>query len=351
MYRYYLPIILVLLSASGLQAMQVSLQQELEIRETDEWLFGQIGSMAVDANGRLYVADSGQMHIKVFGPDGMLMGRLGRKGRGPGEFREITDIAVRENLLAVLDEESHYIAFFNTETMDHTDGFTFEPVTTESGHGNPRQIMLLPRDHLAIVNIQIPSTQNVDKPRNDFVSIYTRDGKVVTDRMLERPPDEMLVRKPTERSVRVADRPYGRRSLYRAGPGGHIYYCWTDRLEITRFDASGRRMAVLSQDVHRAPASGNSDRANMLKKYMSEYQATPHETWPAVEDFLVDERDRLWVKVRSGNENNLRWVVYSLDETVAFSFTLPGDERVGAVRNDRVYTQVDGTALRRYRVE
>lgn len=44
-------------------------------------------SLFFDSEGSLYVADSGQHAILIYGRDGRFRSRIGRKGEGPGEFR------------------------------------------------------------------------------------------------------------------------------------------------------------------------------------------------------------------------------------------------------------------------
>lgn len=42
--------------------------------------------LAVDTQGRLYVLDTGNHRVQVFGPDGKYLKTIGRQGQGPGEF-------------------------------------------------------------------------------------------------------------------------------------------------------------------------------------------------------------------------------------------------------------------------
>ncbi|MCX6560183.1 MAG: NHL repeat-containing protein [Candidatus Aminicenantes bacterium] len=42
--------------------------------------------LVVDAQGRLYVLDSGNHRVQVFGADGKFLKTIGRQGQGPGEF-------------------------------------------------------------------------------------------------------------------------------------------------------------------------------------------------------------------------------------------------------------------------
>ena len=55
--------------------------------------FGRVMSLAVDGDGRIYVADSQASDIRVFSPLGECVRTFGRSGEGPGEFRLLAGIA------------------------------------------------------------------------------------------------------------------------------------------------------------------------------------------------------------------------------------------------------------------
>ena len=63
---------------------------------------GQPQSIAVDAQGRVYVVDTKPAVIKVYAPDGALIRTIGSEGEGPGEFR-IGFIASRGAFLVLHD--------------------------------------------------------------------------------------------------------------------------------------------------------------------------------------------------------------------------------------------------------
>ena len=63
---------------------------------------GEPRSIAVDAQGRIYVVDSKPATIKVFTPDGKLVRNIGHEGEGPGEFR-VGFIAIRDDHLVLQD--------------------------------------------------------------------------------------------------------------------------------------------------------------------------------------------------------------------------------------------------------
>lgn len=70
-------------------------------------------SLAVDAAGRIYVADDKPSVIKVFGPDGRFLHTIGREGEGPGEFKTAF-LAVHGSRLVVHDPRLARTTVFDT---------------------------------------------------------------------------------------------------------------------------------------------------------------------------------------------------------------------------------------------
>ena len=58
-----------------------------------------------DASGRLYLVGLSSNHVLVFGPDGSFLGRIGRKGAGPGEFEFLGSVVlIEDGIFAVTDQ-------------------------------------------------------------------------------------------------------------------------------------------------------------------------------------------------------------------------------------------------------
>ena len=60
--------------------------------EGDEYLFGDVTSVAADPHGRIYVADRLGSSVRLFESDGEFTAWIGREGEGPGEFMRPVDI-------------------------------------------------------------------------------------------------------------------------------------------------------------------------------------------------------------------------------------------------------------------
>jgi len=95
------------------------MEEELNIGEAEgkeEYMFSQIGSIAVDDEERIFVSDWKESHIKVFDKDGNYLMTIGRKGQGPGEFESIAAIQItNQKELMVYDGNSRRISFFSLD--------------------------------------------------------------------------------------------------------------------------------------------------------------------------------------------------------------------------------------------
>lgn len=70
-------------------------------------------SLAVDAEGRVWVVDQKPAVIKVYQPDGTFVRTVGREGQGPGEFT-VGFIAVRGALVVVQDPRTSRATLWDT---------------------------------------------------------------------------------------------------------------------------------------------------------------------------------------------------------------------------------------------
>ena len=74
----------------------------------EEWeQFGDVQRVAFDGAGRLYVFDDQAERIFVVGTDGALIREIGRKGEGPGEFRNPADVVALEDGRIVVADMGH----------------------------------------------------------------------------------------------------------------------------------------------------------------------------------------------------------------------------------------------------
>jgi 6-bladed beta-propeller len=93
--------------------------------------------LAVDASGNIFILDSGNQRIQVFGPDGRYVRTIGREGQGPGEFTSPNSMDIdAAGRLYVLDDRQKRIQVFTSE------GEVLKSMRTPAGLGINRLRLL-----------------------------------------------------------------------------------------------------------------------------------------------------------------------------------------------------------------
>ncbi len=95
------------------------LEEELSIGGAEgkgEYLFSELGDIAVDDRERIFVLDSKEAHIKIFDYAGKYIKLSGKKGQGPGEMSRPSSLEITpQNEIAVNDSSARKIHFFSLE--------------------------------------------------------------------------------------------------------------------------------------------------------------------------------------------------------------------------------------------
>jgi hypothetical protein len=80
--------------------------------------FSRIGSVAVDKEDQVYVFEQQDAQIRVYSPTGKLVRTIGRRGDGPGEFRQSARIGVKGDTIWAVEARGRdaTIGLFNRRT-------------------------------------------------------------------------------------------------------------------------------------------------------------------------------------------------------------------------------------------
>lgn len=281
-----------------------------EIREP----FGRIGDVAVAADGRIFVADAIERSIWCFDSSGHLLGHLGRRGKGPGEFSYVTSLAISRDRLFVLDAALQRITVFPLDGWRHgvpagLEAETFPAISaSRSATG---QIAATPDGDL-LVQLALPIV-NYDtvSSADRLIRVFSPRGVILQDSMMAVPNDEWLVTRGGG-GYSVSPMPFGRRSILRVGPNGAIYHLWTGdtyvsvlargRNESRKLEIPGlSRRPVTPSDVAAMRTSIVTGESPGMKALLgrrfdkaTESHAIP-DSMPTLSDFLVDDQDNLWL--------------------------------------------------------
>ncbi len=314
-----------------------------------EMSFGRVAALEVDPEGRVYVLDAQVPIVRVFDGEGAYVGDLGGPGEGPGEFQRPGGLLLDEGgRLWVVDWGLMRYTAFDVEAVPEGGGATGSDVPAatyrrefSAGFGGPWNVA-------SDEDGRIYEPTTIWGPSGELerviFALATADGRMVPmDTLALGPaperPEWPVHQVSTQGGVVIAGGlvpvPFVPRERFLPSPGGGVWAGRTDRprfvkrsiagdtLEVRDREAAPRPVtraaidAVMSELRHRFDDSVDADLADIPDRL-------PH--W---EDFVVDDRGRLWVErfrvpgEGSGSEAEGEWEVYGEDGEFLGAVRLP----------------------------
>lgn len=95
------------------QQIRIEKVSEIYIKENEENYIGTIQKIRIDEN-KIYLMDKSRKQVLIFSMVGEFIRALGRSGEGPGEFRYLYTMDVKDNLVACFDQGNLRITLFDT---------------------------------------------------------------------------------------------------------------------------------------------------------------------------------------------------------------------------------------------
>jgi hypothetical protein len=144
--------------------------------------FSRVGTVVMGDDGTLYVLESQDQEVRIFGPNGERLGTRGRPGQGPGEFTRPTAIGLMGDTLWVRDAGRQRISWFDRDgsLVHETPGATLPVETDVPGMalsvviGNPRSDGLVGSDYSRVMG-----GGAADRPFHVPIVRFDRQGAVV----------------------------------------------------------------------------------------------------------------------------------------------------------------------------
>jgi len=218
--------------------------------------------IAVDGNGNILVADTGNGRIEKFAPTGTFLSIIGTKGSGPGQLAAPNGIAVdRTGNIYVADASNHRV-----EKLAPDGTFIAEWKGPDAGFYGPRRIAIGPDDSIYVV----------DQGRTRIVK-FSPDGRVLavwgskgssdgqfddhTSVAVDATTNKVYVADPINRRIQVFDssgkfltkwsipewgRPHGFEDLAIDSKMGRLYASSANMDTLLIFDLNGTRIGTLT---------------------------------------------------------------------------------------------------------
>src|SRR4030067_3223125 len=120
MYKYLLLIILLINSSFISPQKVIQIKEELtigeELSKQKELLFVRPDFIMTDSEGSIFIAESVEKTIRKFDKNGKYLFKFGRRGKGPGEFQDLTSVSINKgDTLIIIDQLLYRISFFSKE--------------------------------------------------------------------------------------------------------------------------------------------------------------------------------------------------------------------------------------------
>lgn len=263
-------------------------------------VFGRVADLAVDALGRIYVAEGQAMEVRVFDAGGRHVRSLGRKGGGPGEFEDVSGLRWGpEGNLWVVDQRNGRYSVFDTAGVLVTShrrraagmfwpwpgGFDPEGRLVDVTFHRNRTVLL--RYGLGLARVDTVPLPTYEGPRFEL-----RDG---------------------ERLIMTTPVPFAPRLLWRFDPRGFVWFGIGDEYRLYQLTLDGDTARIVEREYEAVPVTAaDRDSAVESLKWFTDQggKVDPGEIpgqKPALSRFFADEVGYLWVEpaLPHGREEDL----------------------------------------------
>jgi len=299
----------------------VILKEDLIIgKESDkeDYWFSVLNSLAVDDSGNIYTLDPKEVKIRVFDSKGKLLRTCGRMGQGPGEFRGPGWMKIMpDSVLVVYDVLSRR---FTCLTLD---GKFLKTVSVNK----------LPRG-----SVRIDS--------RGFVYQYKRGrGYKTVEELVKFDPDLNLIMKfhsfenTRKRSV---SNPFPKNYYFDLTKDDNLIWVLSSTYDIHVVDPNGKNAKRILKDYDPVKIT-NSDKERFIER--ESLQEAPfrfklefHEYYPVVSGLFIDDHDRIYTKTsEKDSKGSIYYDVFDPVGRYISRFSLPENEQVHVVKNDKLY--------------
>lgn len=243
--------------------------------------FGSITALAVDEDGRIWVADSQAREVRVFDAEGGHQRTLGRPGSGPGELGQaLPGVFVRDGATLVVDVMNQRVNVYPAEAEEEVASFRLD-----FSRGIPiRFDMDASRRLLAqLRSLPVPGgTASASPAAAGDPIVALDDGGVPTDTLLVLPPGESLTLTGGLPRLRI----FESEPIWDASPDGRLITARSNDYRIEERGPDGALRRILTRPFARRPVT-EGDRERLLAQLRSTFtnQGVP----PAAAEQLLSQ--------------------------------------------------------------
>ncbi len=328
---------------------EIQFIKEVSFGDSKEYPIGRMTGIAVDDSGRIFIGDDDQLTIHAFNPKGSYIKSLGRPGEGPGEFRSLVQtMHVDSQYLYVHDPAQQRINVFLLSTLgpSHTIDLTPEQRSSvdELKSAYLSDYYLLNDYKLLFGFVKTRKTNDLDEQtgvyeRYKLYYLMDKDGKIISDKIYEQKSSTMFSFRINGMATTFSFPFFGK--VLAALNGNELFIAQSEDFLIKVYDLSGRYLRAVyypfrKKELIREDAIQSSFQDEVLQNIAKKIQLP--DTWPALNDMLIDDENRLWVSTIVEDFDIYEWWVLRETGEIITKFEWPRDKPIKVIRNPAVYT-------------
>lgn len=340
----------------------VTPETEIEFREMfsvgDSIGPGFISHLDVDNQGRIYLgygsAIRGKKKIFVFDDDGHFIQTMGRAGRGPGEFQTFKDLKVVGDRLYTLDNILKRVNIFDLDSLKSSHTIILDPknwenidnlkgATVDAIYPLNNQQILVAFKEPSRANLVVNGDFDPKQKRYHRYYIMNHRGEIANEMIFKNRETLFGISGPVPSGFNLRDFPFDRNPLIAVTANGTIYSAWTDQFLIKIYSPDGKYARAFYKP-HNNSMLNPENLSDFLQEHLDETEVPSN--WPAIDNIIVDDRNRIWVSTITDNRKNYLWWVIEENGEVLAKFTWEAtildrhreDEILRLVKDNYLYT-------------
>lgn len=345
----------------------ISMSEVATYGSTNEVLIGRMGAKRI-GDTFIFITDYPQKTIHVYRPDGSYVKSIGRAGRGPGEFLDISNLLIHNNRLYVHDSHHKRFQIFSLEDLEYTTSFDVQienrGAIDELNNAIASFVPISIYDDGSFLVLFESIRNPIWQPEGDmdgarYYFVLNKEGTKLLDKVHEQTYTYLLSDDTNVRPV-----PFDSKPLATISENGGLVTANSNDFLLKFFDAEGnyqyafyhpvsKRKLSLEQarNIITADFSDNRDRMNEYLRSLNSIDLPP--AWPALQHITMDEQNRLWVATIIDDDSFYQWWILNKKGKLLARFEWPVNERFFEADKEYVYTIVEKgngeTVLKKYK--
>ncbi|MCL5031299.1 MAG: 6-bladed beta-propeller [Bacteroidetes bacterium] len=305
---------------------KINLKKDLVINSSD---IGNINEVQIDGKGQIYINDEINTCIHLYSSNGKFIRKIGRKGKGPGEFQYIWGIKITKgDSLVVYDGSLYRITIYAPGKFDSP----IKTIKLPPIENKPDQPGVIGNIYSGSTGLWLPKNNgkefliiyNTSYSKNDltqkrYSKLYRIDSKgtlIQKDPVVKIEDVERLVVS-SGGGFMVSRMPFGRIPVICLNKDGIIYYAETNNFKITAIDLYGKKKNEISYKIERIFIRDKLWQ-NELKNYDYLRQKDVEKSkmplpkyLPFFDDFIIADNDNIWVAVNEKDYRSYKYYVFN----------------------------------------